>query len=162
MKISLPTRLSFDVHHILSQCRRNVDIVVSHYHTGLAIWSEKHHLVMFKHSCCIVARGSHFNIVPGRHFATFWQFDRYLSRDRKMLGWDRTVGNMLEQSVPFLGLFWLNIYLSSYGGLSYVYITAAGWLYVGIRSLYPVSDWFWLAIRRWLVTSWLGRFHDHQ
>lgn len=56
-----------------------------------------------------------------------------------MLGWDRTVGNMLEQSVPFLGLFWLNIWLSSFGGLSYVYITAAGWLYVGLRSLYPVS-----------------------
>ncbi|CAN0515305.1 unnamed protein product, partial [Scytosiphon promiscuus] len=71
------------------------------------------------------------------------QFDRYLSRDRKMLGWDRTVGNMLEQSVPFLGLFWLNICLSSYGGLSYVYITAVGWLYVALRSLYPVRDWLY-------------------
>lgn len=56
-----------------------------------------------------------------------------------MLGWDRTVGNMLEQSVPFLTLFWLNIWLSSFGGVSHGYIAAAGWLYVALRSLYPVS-----------------------
>ncbi|MEO0437746.1 MAG: OmpA family protein [Pseudomonadota bacterium] len=56
-----------------------------------------------------------------------------------MLGWDRTVGNMLEQMGPFLALFWSNMLLSPYGGLSHKYVAAAGWLYVLLRSLYPVS-----------------------
>lgn len=56
-----------------------------------------------------------------------------------MLGWDRTVGNMLEQSVPFLSLFWLSIFSSDRGGLPHSYIVTAGWTYVGLRALYPVS-----------------------
>lgn len=55
-----------------------------------------------------------------------------------MLGWDRTVGNMLEQSVPFLLLFWLSIFSSDRGGLPHLYIVTAGWMYVGLRALYPV------------------------
>lgn len=69
------------------------------------------------------------------------KFDRYFSRDRKMLGWDRTVGNMLEQSVPFLTLFWLSIFLSDRGGLSHFYVVNAGWIYVSLRAMYPVL-WF--------------------
>lgn len=67
-----------------------------------------------------------------------------------MLGWDRTVGNMLEQSVPFLTLFWLSIFLSDRGGLSHSYVVGAGWLYVVLRALYPVSQgemflfYFWV------------------
>lgn len=56
-----------------------------------------------------------------------------------MLGWDRTVGNMLEQSMPFLTLFWMSIFFSESGGLQYGYIVAAGWLYVALRAVYPVS-----------------------
>lgn len=55
-----------------------------------------------------------------------------------MLGWDRTAGNMMEQSIPFLSLFWLNVLLSPYGGMASGYITALGWAYVALRSLYPV------------------------
>lgn len=70
-----------------------------------------------------------------------WQFDRYFSRDRKMLGWDRTVGNMHEQMGPFLTLFWTNIWLAPHGGLlSDKNVAAIGWLYVLLRSVYPVSD----------------------
>eukprot|EP00752_Nemacystus_decipiens_P003259 g3016.t1 len=70
------------------------------------------------------------------------KFDRYFSRDRKMLGWDRTVGNMYEQMGPFLTLFWTNIWLSPYGGLLYPkHVAAFGWLYVLLRSFYPVL-WF--------------------
>lgn len=66
------------------------------------------------------------------------KFDRYFSRDKKMLGWDRTVGNMAEQSVPFLALFWLSIVLSDRGGMPLVYVVSAGWLYIALRSFYPV------------------------
>lgn len=58
-----------------------------------------------------------------------------------MLGWDRTVGNMLEQSVPFLTLFWLSIFLSDRGGLSHFYVVNAGWIYVSLRAMYPVRGW---------------------
>lgn len=77
----------------------------------------------------------------GNDCAGAWQFDRYFSRDRKMLGWDRTVGNMHEQMGPFLALFWTNIWLSPHGGLlSYKTVAAIGWLYVLLRSVYPVRD----------------------
>lgn len=57
-----------------------------------------------------------------------------------MLGWDRTVGNMHEQMGPFLALFWTSIWLSPHGGLPHQYVAAAGWLYVLLRSLYPVRE----------------------
>ncbi|CAM9756834.1 unnamed protein product [Ascophyllum nodosum] len=69
------------------------------------------------------------------------KFDRYATRDSNMLGWDRTVANMLEQMGPFLGCFWMSILLCPYGGLPLVYISGAGWQYVLLRSLYPVL-WF--------------------
>ncbi len=55
-----------------------------------------------------------------------------------MLGWDRTVGNMHEQTGPFLALFWTSIWLSPHGGLPHQYVAAAGWLYVLLRAFYPV------------------------
>lgn len=72
-----------------------------------------------------------------------------------MLGWDRTVGNMMEQSVPFLSLFWLNIYLSSFTELSCSHIMAAGWTYVALRSLYPVSVAAVAYFAAFFVHSWL-------
>lgn len=56
-----------------------------------------------------------------------------------MLGWDRIVGNMIEQSMPFLTLFWINIGLAAIDLTDYVAIAAAGWVYVIFRALYPVS-----------------------
>lgn len=56
-----------------------------------------------------------------------------------MLGWDRIVGNMMEQSMPFLTLFWINIGLAAIDLTDYVAIAAAGWVYVVFRALYPVS-----------------------
>ena len=58
-----------------------------------------------------------------------------------MLGWDRTVGNMHEQMGPFLTLFWTNIWLSPHGGLLYPeHVAAFGWIYLLLRSFYPVSQ----------------------
>lgn len=77
-----------------------------------------------------------------------WQFDRYFSRDRKMLGWDRTVGNMHEQMGPFLTLFWANIWLAPYGGaLPHEYVAALGWIYVLLRCFYPVRGCLQLSRR---------------
>ncbi|CAB1120833.1 unnamed protein product [Ectocarpus sp. CCAP 1310/34] len=89
----------------------------------------------------IVAQGSMKRKLRAYNAAHGKKFDRYFSRDRKMLGWDRTVGNMLEQMGPFLSLFWSNIWLSPYGGLPHAYIAALGWLYVLLRSFYPML-WF--------------------
>lgn len=56
-----------------------------------------------------------------------------------MLAWDRIVGNLLEQAMPFLTVFWLNIGLAALGATDYTGVAAAGWIYVVFRALYPVS-----------------------
>lgn len=67
------------------------------------------------------------------------QFERYYNvTDKAMLAWDRAVGNLLEQAMPFLTLFWLNIGLAVLGYTSYTGVVAAGWIYVAFRALYPV------------------------
>ncbi|CAN0342329.1 unnamed protein product [Ascophyllum nodosum] len=71
------------------------------------------------------------------------EFQRYYNvTDKDMLGWDRIVGNMLEQSIPFLTLFWINIGLAAIDATGYIGVVAAGWVYVIFRALYPVA---WLA-----------------
>lgn len=68
------------------------------------------------------------------------QFEKYYNvKDKAMLAWDRIVGNLLEQAMPFLTLFWLNIGLAALGATSYTGVAAAGWIYVVFRTLYPVS-----------------------
>ncbi|CAN0519955.1 unnamed protein product, partial [Scytosiphon promiscuus] len=38
------------------------------------------------------------------------QLERYYNvTDKEILAWDRIVGNLLEQAMPFLTLFWVNI-----------------------------------------------------
>lgn len=56
-----------------------------------------------------------------------------------MLAWDRIVGNLLEQAMPFLTVFWLNIGLAALGATDYTGVAIAGWIYVVFRALYPVS-----------------------
>lgn len=68
------------------------------------------------------------------------QFERYYNvKDKAMLAWDRIVGNLLEQAMPFLTLFWLNIGLAALGATSHTGVAIAGWIYVVFRALYPVS-----------------------
>lgn len=55
-----------------------------------------------------------------------------------MLGWDRVVGNFLEQAVPFLTLFMINVALATLGVTSSSRVRSAGWVYVAFRALYPV------------------------
>ncbi|CAM9580388.1 unnamed protein product [Pylaiella littoralis] len=69
------------------------------------------------------------------------RFERYYNvKDKAMLAWDRIVGNLLEQAMPFLTLFWLNIGLAALGLTGYTGVAVAGWIYVVFRALYPVSD----------------------
>ncbi|CAM9492672.1 unnamed protein product [Choristocarpus tenellus] len=65
----------------------------------------------------------------------------YNSKDKKMVGWDRVVGNMCEQSMPFLTLFWINIALEYLTLESAGSAVTAGWCYVAFRAIYPVL-WF--------------------
>lgn len=58
------------------------------------------------------------------------RFNRYT--DERMLAIDRSVGNLLEWSVPFLAIFWLSMLLTDGATLR------AGWVYVGFRALYPL------------------------
>lgn len=68
------------------------------------------------------------------------QFERYYNvTDKAMLAWDRIVGNLLEQAMPFLTLFWLNIGLAAINVTDYRGIAIAGWVYVVFRALYSVS-----------------------
>lgn len=71
----------------------------------------------------------------------YFQFDRYYNVvDKSMLGWDRVVGNFLEQAVPFLTLFMINVALATLGVTSGSRVRSAGWIYVAFRALYPVRD----------------------
>lgn len=68
------------------------------------------------------------------------QFERYYNVvDKSILAWDRTLGNLLEQSMPFLTAFWINIGLAALGATNYAGVATAGWVYVVFRSLYVVS-----------------------
>lgn len=68
------------------------------------------------------------------------QFERYYNvTDQSMLGWDRIVGNLLEQAMPFLTLFWVNTGLAALGATDYGRVAIAGWVYVIFRALYVVS-----------------------
>ena len=59
-------------------------------------------------------------------------FDRYLSRDRRLLTADRCMLNMLEHMPAFLTLFWLaTVFVGS------DWVTLAGALYVMTRLVYP-------------------------
>ncbi|RHY01100.1 hypothetical protein DYB36_012819 [Aphanomyces astaci] len=58
------------------------------------------------------------------------RFNRYTSDT--MLAGDRSVGNFVEWQGAFLVLFWTNIVVA---GAKEVWL---GWVYVGIRFLYPV------------------------
>ncbi|CAM9247621.1 unnamed protein product, partial [Discosporangium mesarthrocarpum] len=71
------------------------------------------------------------------------KMDRYYNtKDKKMLAWDRVVGNMLEQSMPFLVLFWLNVgVLTLKGEEAHGHVITAAWFYIVARALYPVA-WF--------------------
>ena len=60
------------------------------------------------------------------------EFDRYFSRDRRMLAADRCMLNMLEHMPPFVCLLWLHVVFVSPLGA-----TVAGSLYVATRAAYP-------------------------
>lgn len=60
------------------------------------------------------------------------EFDRYFSRDRRLLAADRCMLNMLEHMPPFVCLFWLHVVFVSPLGA-----TVAGSLYVAARAAYP-------------------------
>ncbi|MEO8179572.1 MAG: MAPEG family protein [Deltaproteobacteria bacterium] len=66
------------------------------------------------------------------HRAGGEEFDRYLSRDRRMLAADRCVLNMLEHMPPFVCLLWLHVVFVSPLGA-----TVAGSSYVATRVAYP-------------------------
>ena len=58
---------------------------------------------------------------------------KYGSTDRIALMGDRSVGNLLEQSVPFLTSLWLHaVFVSPQSAAT------LGWAYLGFRSIYPV------------------------
>ena len=60
------------------------------------------------------------------------EFDRYFSRDRRMLTADRCVLNMLEHMPPFVCLLWLHVVFVGPLGA-----TVAGSAYVATRAAYP-------------------------
>ena len=61
------------------------------------------------------------------------EFDRYFSRDRRMLAADRCVLNMLEHMSPFVCLLWLHAAF-----VSPLSATVAGSSYVATRAAYPL------------------------
>jgi hypothetical protein len=66
-------------------------------------------------------------IQDGKEFKE--KMDRY--NDPIMIPADRAVGNFLEWQVPFLTLFWVNAALRGQD----LYL---GWIYVGLRTVYPL------------------------
>lgn len=60
------------------------------------------------------------------------EFDRYSSRDRRLLAADRCMLNMLEHMPPFVCLLWLHVVFVSPLGA-----TVAGSAYVATRAAYP-------------------------
>jgi hypothetical protein len=66
------------------------------------------------------------------HVAGGEEFDRYFSRDRRMLAADRCMLNMLEHMPPFVCLLWLHVVFVGPLGA-----TVAGSVYVATRAAYP-------------------------
>ncbi|CAM9353492.1 unnamed protein product [Hapterophycus canaliculatus] len=92
---------------------------------------------------CIVGQARAKHKIAASYRARGERFERYYNvADKAMLAWDRIVGNLLEQAMPFLTLFWVNIGLAALGLTSYTRVTVAGWIYVLFRALYPVA---WLS-----------------
>ncbi|CAM9612658.1 unnamed protein product [Ectocarpus sp. 6 AP-2014] len=88
---------------------------------------------------CIIGQASAKWKVAASYRARGERFERYYNvKDKAMLAWDRIVGNLLEQAMPFLTLFWLNIGLAALGATSHTGVAIAGWIYVVFRALYPV------------------------
>lgn len=56
-------------------------------------------------------------------------FDRY--NDKRMLPYDRTVGNFMEWATPFLCLFWISMIVTNGATEKW------GWVYVAARAVYP-------------------------
>jgi len=50
-----------------------------------------------------------------------------------MLPVDRTIGNLLEWALPFLGMFWMSMILTDGATIT------TGWVYVAARCLYPIA-----------------------
>ncbi|CAM9312744.1 unnamed protein product [Ectocarpus sp. 4 AP-2014] len=92
---------------------------------------------------CIIGQTSAKWKVAASYKARGERFERYYNvKDKAMLAWDRIVGNLLEQAMPFLTLFWLNIGLAALGATSHTGVAVAGWIYVVFRALFPVM---WLS-----------------
>lgn len=65
--------------------------------------------------------------------------DRYRSTDRLAVTADRTAGNIVEQSVPFIAGLWLCAVFHSAE-----YATWVGWLWIASRSIYPFAFYYGL------------------
>jgi len=59
--------------------------------------------------------------------------------DKLSLTGDRTVGNLMEQAIPFLTSLWL---CATYGSPEYA--SKVGWIYVITRSYYPLAFYYGL------------------
>lgn len=70
---------------------------------------------------------------------------KYASTDRLPLLLDRTVGNTMEQAIPFLTALWMHAAFVSVDSAALV-----GWIYVVTRAIYPVG--FYLGLP-WILLS---------
>lgn len=59
---------------------------------------------------------------------------KYASTDRFSLLLDRSVGNTIEQAIPFLTALWIHAVFVSVDSAAF-----AGWIYVIARTLYPAG-----------------------
>ncbi|CAN0099101.1 unnamed protein product [Scytosiphon promiscuus] len=92
---------------------------------------------------CIVGQTLAKHKTAASYRARGERLERYYNvTDKEILAWDRIVGNLLEQAMPFLTLFWANIGLAALGYTSHTGVAIAGWTYVAFRALYPVA---WLS-----------------
>lgn len=55
------------------------------------------------------------------------------AKDLSLLPYDRTVGNLMEWALPFLGFFWMSMILTNGATVT------AGWAYVVARAFYPFA-----------------------
>lgn len=74
---------------------------------------------------------------------------KYASTDRLPLLLDRTVGNTMEQAIPFLTALWMHATFVSVDSAAWV-----GWIYVGTRALYPFG--FYLGLPYILLSTGPG------
>ena len=64
---------------------------------------------------------------------------KYASTERIPLLLDRTVGNTMEQAIPFLTALWMHAVFVSPDSAGFI-----GWIYVITRAFYPVGFYFGL------------------